>query len=171
MFFPGLKNGLLGTRYPETETRRSSAITGRAFENTTVAVSCHSRFVCCEFRNCAFLWAGRSAGWQAEVFLDCRFDECRLGMTVAEFVAFTREAEILVRRPTRQEALELAARRYCQHSRESAGRCLDQSSPDERQQVAEWVLADYRRILDYAAAEIAAVRGSVRAQDPAYSKG
>ena len=151
MIFPGLKNGLFGSRDQASETRRSSIITGRVFENTTVAVSCHSRFVRCEFRKCEFLWAGRSAGWRAEVFLDCGFDDCRLGMSAAEFVAFTRDAAISVRHPTRQEALELAARRYCEHRGSAAGRCLDPSSADERQQLAEWVRAEYRRILDCAA--------------------
>jgi hypothetical protein len=167
MFFPGLKNGLLGSTHQAPETRRSSVITGRVFEDTTVAVSCHSRFVCCEFRKCEFLWAGRSAGWRAEVFVDCRFDDCRLGMTVAEFVAFTRDADILVRHPTRREALELAARRYCQHSREAAGRCLNSSFADERQQLVEWVRAEYRRILDCAAGEIEAARTTARPRAPA----
>lgn len=171
MFFPGLKNGLLGARYPASESRRSSTMAGRVFEDITIAVSCHSRFVCCEFRKCAFLWAGRSAGWRAEVFIDCTFDDCRLGMTVAEFAGFTRDAAILIRRPTRQEALELAARRYCEHSREAASRCLDPSFTGERQQLAEWVRAEYRRILDYTAAEIEAARGAVRARVLAYNEG
>jgi len=171
MFFPGLKNGLLGTKYPASEARRSSTMAGRVFEDATVAVSCHSRFVCCEFRNCEFLWAGRSAGWRAEVFLDCTFDNCRLGMTVTEFVGFTRDPTILVRHSTRQEALELAARRYCQHRRETARRCLDPSFADERQHLAEWVRAEYRRILDDAAEEIVVAGGALRTRAMAGNEG
>jgi hypothetical protein len=149
MLFPGLRNGLFGAHWPAADPPRFLLIAERLLENRTVAVSCHSWFEQYQFKNCDFLWVGISAGSNAEIFVSCRFDDCNFAMPVAEFLAFTRDSVInVLRRRTKQEALDEAARRYCQHDRALAGRCLDPSYSAERQEIMDWVLAEYRKILD-----------------------
>jgi hypothetical protein len=71
-----------------------------------------------------------------------------------EFHAFATDptiSETPKPRPTRQQALEQAVKRYYQQRPITTGLCLDPSFPIERQQLAEWVRAEYRKIMDEAA--------------------
>jgi len=149
MLFSGRMNGFLGAKCAATKTPRLLTVAERLVENRTVAITCHSWFERYQFKKCEFLWVERSAGWKAEIFVGCQFYHCQLGMPTADFLTFTRDSVVNVaRRLTRQEVLDQVARRYFQQNRAVAVCCLDPCCAAERQQLVNWVRAEYRRILD-----------------------
>jgi hypothetical protein len=71
-------------------------------------------------------------------------------MPMEEFVAYTFGSTIDGRympRLTRQQALEEAVRRVHLRQPTLTEQCLDPSSREERERLAQWVSAEYRKIL------------------------
>ena len=135
-------------------TEQTPVVAEQSFKNRTIAVSLNSRYNKCDFERCTFLWAGKASGWQAKVFVNCNFNDCNLGIPRDVFRTFAHDpviTETLKPRLTRQQALEQAVKRYYQQRPILTGLCLDPSFPVERQQLADWVRAEYRKIMDEAA--------------------
>jgi len=172
MRWPPVLRGLLGAKSQATDSgqgrpSKDAVPVGQFLEDKTVAVSCHSLFEDCHFKTCRFLWAGRAAGWREKIFLNCTFEDCDFGMPVAEFLAYTvggvintGESQSL----TRQQAIDEAVRRLQRERPFLMELSLRPSHQKAREQVAEWVRAEYQKIMAedaIAVAEPAAVSDEV----------
>jgi len=123
---------------------------GEIFELPPFRSNLLARFKLCQFSKCTFVWDGEVIGGNAKLFLSCNFDDCDFGMPTEEFVAYTFGSTVDGRympRLTRQQALEEAVRRVHQRQPTLTEQCLDPSSQAERERLAQWVSAEYRKIL------------------------
>ena len=155
MKWPTPLSGLFGVKSLAIEVKARlfpkviTQIVGEIFEATTIAIAPSSRFKLCQFSKCTFVWDGE-VGDNAKPFLSCNFDDCDFSMPMEEFVAYTFGSTIDGRympRLTRQQALEEAVRRVHQRQPTLTEQCLDPSSQVERERLAQWVSAEYRKIL------------------------
>jgi hypothetical protein len=132
--------------FPEAPTQ----IVGESFADATVSVGPLSKFKLCHFSKCALVWKAGVTEAKAKLFLSCNFDDCDLGMPVKEFIAYAYDSTIngqYMPRLTREQALEEAVRRVHQRQPMLTEQCLDPSSEVEREHLAQWVSAEYRKIL------------------------
>ena len=156
MQWPTVLNRLFGLKslavevtarlFPEDATQ----IVGETFADATISVGPLSRFKLCQFSKCSFVWEGEDIGDKAKLFLSCNFDDCDYGMPVDEFIAYTFGSTVnrqYMPRLTREQALEEAVRRIHQRQPTLTEQCLDPSSQAEREHLAQWVNAEYRKIL------------------------
>jgi hypothetical protein len=147
--FFGLESLVIQVRarlFPEVAT----PVVGEIFDATTISVARLSRFKLCQFSKCTFAWEGEEINEKTKIFLSCNFDDCDFGMPTEQFVAYTFGSTIngqYVPRLTRQQALEEAVRRIHQRQPTLTEQCLDPSSRAERERLAQWVNAEYRKIL------------------------
>ena len=120
------------------------------YEDTTILIVPASSFKLCRFVNCRFEWAGEPTN----IFSDCTFDNCDLGMPLHEFLVHT-HGSIFDQEPqpllTRRLALEEAVRRIRRRHPRLTVQCLDPCCRDERQFIAQWVSAEYHNIIADAA--------------------
>jgi hypothetical protein len=156
MRWPTALSGLFGVKSLAIEVRARlfpkvvTQIVGEIFEAITVSVAPLSRFKLCQFSKCTLVWDDEVISDNTKLFLSCNFDDCDFGMPMEEFVAFTFGSTINGRympRLTRQQALEEAVRRVHQRQPSLTEQCLDPSSQAERERLAQWVSAEYRKIL------------------------
>jgi hypothetical protein len=157
MKWPPVLKGFLSAKSLAVKTGRGrrtdeaipAAQAGVLFEDKTVAVSCHSRFEDCHFRNCAFLWAGKASGWQTRIFVNCTFDDCDYGVPIVEFLAFTHGGGVKTKSDQRlahQQIVDEAVRRLHIERPFLVELSLCPSHEKARQQVADWVRAEYQKI-------------------------
>ena len=145
----GLKSLVIQARarlFPNVATQ----VVGQVFDADTISVGPSSRFKLCQFSQCTFQWEGDAADEKAKIFLSCNFDECDFGVPVEAFIVHTFGSTIdgqYIPRLTPRQALEEAVRRV--HHRQPAltQQCLDPASEAEREQLAQCVNAEYRKIL------------------------
>jgi hypothetical protein len=96
------------------------------------------------------LWDEAGVSQDKKVFLKCNFDGCDFGMPRDDFLAFTQAAVVNVTIQSRvalQQAIDEAVRRYYRQRPTRTARCLDPSNQSEREELAEWVRAEYRKII------------------------
>jgi hypothetical protein len=132
--------------FPEAATQ----VMGESFADATVSVGPLSRFKLCQFSKCTLVWEAGTTEAKAKLFLSCNFDDCDLGMPVKEFIVYAYDSTIdgqYMPRLTREQALEEAVRRVHQRQPALTEHCLDPSSQAEREHLAQWVSAEYRKIL------------------------
>lgn len=156
MKWPTALSGLFGLKSLTAEVAArlfpegAPQIVGETFEDATISVRPFSRFKLCQFRNCTFVWEGTAIGEKPKLFLSCDFQDCDFAMPVEAFAAFTFGSTIngqYMPRLTREQALEEAVRRVHQQQPALTEQCLDPSSQAEREHLAQWVSAEYRKIL------------------------
>lgn len=156
MKLPTVLSGILGLKSLAVEVtarlfREAATQTmGETFEDATISVGPLSRFKFCQFRKCNFEWDGEAIDARTKIFLSCNFDECDYGIPVEAFIAHSFGATIdgqYMARLTREQALEEAVRRIHHQDPSLTEQCLDPSSQAEREQLAQWVHAEYRKIL------------------------
>lgn len=149
-------SGLMGPKPSPAEivSRDSSvdipSVIAAIFENKTVNITNRSRFELCHFIQCKFVWDQASVSHDRKVFLNCNFDGCDFGMPQNDFLAFTQAAVVNVTNQSRmalQQAIDEAVRRYYRQRPTRTARCLDPSNQSEREELAEWVRAEYRKII------------------------
>jgi hypothetical protein len=145
----GLKSLMAQIRsrlFPEDVTQ----VVGEVFDTATISVVPIFRFKLCQFTKCTFVWDDDATDDQEKIFLSCNFDDCDFGVPLEEFISYTFGSTIdrqYMPRLTPQQALEEAVRRVHQRQPVLAQQCLDPSSQVEREHVAQWVKAEYRKIL------------------------
>ena len=125
-------------------------IVGEVFEATTILVAPYSKFRLCQFNKCTFVWEGEETGEPAKIFFSCNFDDCDFGLPMEEFIARTFGSTINQQyrpRLTPEQALEEAVRRVYQREPALTEQCLDPAAEVEREHLAQWVHAEYRKIL------------------------
>lgn len=156
MQWPTELSGCFGLKSLVTQIRArlfpavAAQIVGEVFEATTISVAPDSRFKLCQFNKCTFVWEGAETGEPAKIFLSCNFDDCDFGLPTEEFIARTFGSTINQQyrsRLTPEQALEEAVRRVYQQQPTLTEQCLDPASEAEREHVAQWVQAEYRKIL------------------------
>lgn len=132
--------------FPGNETQ----IVGQIFEDVTISVEPLSRFKLCQFSHCSFVWEDAAVETRPKLFLSCNFDDCDYGMPAEAFFACTFGSTVnqrQVARLTPEQALEEAVRRIHQRQPDLTEQCLDPASWAERECLAQWVSAEYRKIL------------------------
>jgi hypothetical protein len=147
---------LIGPKSSSTETvsrgpsiQRQSVIAA-IFENKTLMITDRSRFELCHFVQCKFLLDEAGVSQDTKIFLNCNFDGCDFGMPRDDFLAFTQAAVVNVAiqsRVTLRQAIDEAVRRYYRQRPTRTALCLDPSNQSEREELAEWVRAEYRKII------------------------
>jgi hypothetical protein len=156
MKWPTALSGVFGLKSLVTQVRARllpktvTQVVGEVFEVDTISVGPFSRFKLCQFDKCTFRWEGDDIRRKAKIFLSCNFDDCDFGVPVEEFIAYTFGSTIdgqYMPRLTPQQALEEAVRRVHQRQPTLTQQCLDPSSQAEREHLAQWVNAEYRKIL------------------------
>lgn len=156
MKWPTALSGLFGLKSLTVEVAArlfpegTPQIVGETFVDATISVRPLSRFKLCQFNRCTFVWEPKAIEKPAKLFLSCNFGDCEYGMPVEEFIAYTFGSTIngqYMPRLTREQALEEAVRRIHQRQPSLTEQCLDPSSQAERERLAEWVNAEYRKIL------------------------
>jgi hypothetical protein len=156
MQWPPVLSGLFGLKSLTVEVAArlfregTTQIVGQTFDDASISVGPLSRFKLCQFNRCSFVWEGEDIGEKAKLFLSCNFESCDYGMPVEAFVAYTFGSTIdgqYMPRLTREQALEEAVRRVHQQQPALTEQCLDPSSQAEREHLAQWVNAEYRKIL------------------------
>jgi hypothetical protein len=160
MKWPNVLSGFSGLKPLMTEVagrlfrENTMGVFGETYEDKTILVEPFASFKLCQFTRCCFQWEAEDNARPTKIFSDCNFDDCDFGMPVAEFLAFAYGAIIdqqLQLQLTRQQALEEAVRRIRRSHPLLTEQCLDPSCRDERQYLAQWVSAEYRRIIAEAA--------------------
>jgi hypothetical protein len=120
------------------------------FENKSVMITNRSRFELCHFIKCKFLWDEAGVSQDKKIFSNCNFDGCDFGMPREDFLTFTQAAVVsatIQSRMALQQAIDEAVRRYYRQRPTRTARCLDPSNQSEREELAEWVRAEYRKII------------------------